>query len=97
MNVQATVIDLASNILSGEKREINAAFRLTRDNQVAPIDVAELAIRCEREFGFPLHDERIAQWETIGDVCACIEEGLEEGLGEKAIRTEDERTGWFYQ
>lgn len=97
MNVQATVIDLASNILSGEKREITAAYRLTRDNKVAPIDVAELAIRCEKAFGFLLMDEKIAQWETIGDACATIEEALEEGMDQKTIRTEDERTDWFYE
>ena len=92
-----TVMGLLNEILSLDLRDTGVSLPLNEANGVSPMDIARLAIACETEFGFPLYDEKIAQWKTIGDVCKRIEELLEEGQGENPERNEDERTAWFYE
>lgn len=95
--VHSVVVDLLSEILSGDPLDMNAAFRLTPENGVAPIDIAKLAIACEKAFGIPLYNEKIAQWETVGDVCGHIQRLLDEGLAEPTQRTDADRVGWYYE
>lgn len=97
MHTKRRVTELLSNILSCAPEDLHRAFALTPANGVAPIDIARLAIACEEAFGLTLYDEKIAAWETVGDVCAHLDALLEEGLAEKTERTEDDRTAWFYE
>ena len=97
MTVLHTVIRLLSEILSEDLRGAGPGFTLDEVSGVSPMDIARLAIACEAEFGFPLYDEKIAEWKTIGDACRHIEQLLEEGQGESPEHTEEERTGWFYE
>lgn len=64
---------------------------------VTPMDIAKLAIACEQAFGIALYDEKIAQWETVGDVCRHIEELLDEGQAEAVEHTDEDRTAWYYE
>lgn len=96
-NVRGTVVRLLSEILAGDPLDISTTFLLAPENGVTPIDIAKLAIACEKEFGFSLFDEKIAQWKTVGDACAHIEELLEEGLGESIDRSDEDRIDWFYE
>lgn len=97
MNVRKKVVDLLSEILSGDPHEMDASFSLTRENDVAPIDIAKLAIACEKAFQITLYDEKIAGWKTVGDACRHIEELLEEGQAEAVERSDEEREAWFYE
>lgn len=97
MKVYPTVTDLLSEILLRERTELTPSYPLTSAGRVTPMDVAKLAIACERAFGLTLYDEKIAQWQTVADVCRLIEELLEEGQGEKTERTDDDRTAWYYE
>ena len=97
MNVYKKVADLLGEITSADPYDMHATFRLTKDNGIAPMDVARLAIACERAFRIPLYDERIAEWETLGDACAHIEKLLEAGLAEPLERTDNDRTAWYYE
>lgn len=97
MNVQKTVSRLLGEILLRDAYDIRAAFPLTAENRVTPIDIAKLAIACERAFRLTLFDERIAQWRTVGDACGHIEALLEEGMAEPTERTDEERTAWYYE
>lgn len=97
MNVREKVVNLLSEILLRAPDDMNAAYPLTRANDVALIDVAKLAIACEEAFQIALYDEKIAGWKTVGDVCRHIEELLEEGQAEAAERSEAEREAWFYE
>ena len=54
MNVRKKIVELFSEILSGDPDDMGASFSLTPANDVAPIDVAKLAIACERVFRIPL-------------------------------------------
>lgn len=97
MKTIGIVTDLLSEILSGDARDMGAAFRLTEENDVMPIDIAKLAIACERAFSLSLYDEKIAQWNTIGDVCEHIDALLEEGLSKPPERSDEERIDWYYE
>lgn len=97
MNVQETVLDAIGEVLSRDAMDLGPAFRLAPSNDVAPIDVARIAIACEHAFGLQLHDEVIAAWETIGDVLAHVEGLLEAGDAEPTERTDADRTAWYYE
>lgn len=96
-NTVETVAGLLSEILSGDLRDMDAAFTLSAENGVTPIDVARLAIACERQFRLTLHDEEIAAWQTIGDACTYIDTLIEEGMAESTERTDGDRMGWYYE
>lgn len=97
MKVFKTVAALLGEILLRDPFEFSAAFALSPENGVAPIDVAKLAIACEKAFSLALYDEKVAEWKTLGGVCAHLEELLEEGLAEPAERTDADRVGWYYE
>lgn len=97
MNIYKTVTNLLGDITSADPYDMRPGFRLSPENGIAPIDVARLAIACEKKFRIPLYDEKIAEWETLGDVCAHLERLLEEGLAEPLERTDRDRTGWYYE
>lgn len=96
-SIPETVAGLLGEILSGDPLELRERFLLIPENGVTLLEVAKLAIACEEAFGLSLHDEKIAQWETLGDVCRHVGELLEEGLAEPTERTDEERTGWYYE
>ena len=96
MNVYETASELLSSILAGNTGELDHRFSLSVGNGVAPIDVAKFAIACEKAFKLALHDEDIADWQTLGDACEHIEALLEMGDAEPLERDEGDRTAWFY-
>ncbi|MDL2319399.1 hypothetical protein LJC74_10105 [Eubacteriales bacterium OttesenSCG-928-A19] len=94
MSVLNKVTRLLGEILSCDPLDISVSCRL---DGIAPIDLAKLAIACEGAFGFPLYDEKIAEWQTLGDACRHIDELLEEGMAESTERSDEDRIGWYYE
>lgn len=97
MNVAETVVTLLSEILTRDPMDLPASMTLDAEYDVSPIDVARLAIACEKAFGIALYDEKVAQWHTLNDVCQHLEGLMEAGLAKKPIVTEAERTAWHYE
>lgn len=97
MRIRETVAELAAEVLSRDALDMTASFALTRENRVAPIDVAALAIACERAFHIAFHDELVAQWRTLVDVLTDIQRLLDDGMAEPVARSDEERTGWYYE
>ena len=97
MKTMSRIADLLGEILSRDAYDFSHTFRLSTENGVTPLDVAKLAIACEQTFGFPLYDEKIAQWRTLGDAARHIDELLEEGQAESTARTDEDRVGWYYE
>ena len=95
MQVNKTVIRLLCEILSCDPSIITPSFRL--DTEAEPIEIAKLAIALEEALGFPLYDEKIAEWHTVTDVCTHISGLLEEGLGEPTERSDSDRAAWYYE
>lgn len=96
MNVHRKVAGLLREILSRPAEEFGGDFALAAENGVTPLDVARLAIACERGFGLALYDEKIARWRRVGDVVAHIEGLLDDGETARADLDDDDRTAWFY-
>ena len=95
--MESVIIDLLASIIQQNADELSLQFALTRENHVEPLDIAKLAIACEAYFGMTLHDERIAQWRLLSDAAAYIEELLEDGQDQPALRSDEERVAWYYE
>ncbi len=96
-----TVVDLLAEVLARDARDLDMDleedFALTPENRVEPVDIAKLAIACERTYRLALRDEEVAQWRTLGDAMAHVARLLEEGQAEPTERSEEDRTAWFYE
>jgi acyl carrier protein len=69
---QITAILAESFGLSSD--EIHADSRLEADLGINSLELAELALRCDEEFGVEIEDEDIHRLITVGDVANYIEE-----------------------
>lgn len=78
------------------QRDVDLTLTLDEDGGVTPMEVARFVMACESSLRIAIMDEHAAEWKTLGDACATIEAILESGEGEKAIKEDDERTGWYY-
>lgn len=96
-DVYGRVSGLLAEILMRDPLDILPGFALSDKEGVTPMDVAKLAIACEKAFSLTLYDEKVAEWRTVSDACAHIEALLEEGMDRPAERSESERTAWFYE
>lgn len=69
---QITAILVESFGLAPE--EIQADSRLEADLGINSLELAELALRCDEEFGVEIDDDDIHRLITVGDVANYIEE-----------------------
>lgn len=69
---QITAILVESFGLTPE--EIQADSRLEADLGINSLELAELALRCDEEFGVEIDDDDIHRLITVGDVANYIEE-----------------------
>ncbi len=69
---QITAILVESFGLSPE--EVKADSRLEADLGINSLELAELALRCDEEFGVEIEDDDIHRLITVGDVANYIEE-----------------------
>lgn len=97
MNIPESINNLLSEILSCDPLDLTAGFPLTGPQGILPIDVAKLALACEKAFRLSLFDEKIAKWHTLGDVYTHISELIEEGQAESTERTDNDRLAWYYE
>lgn len=95
--VQTVVAQLFSGILLRDAAELTPAFALNRKNGAEPLDIAKLAMAMEAHWGFTMHDDRVAEWRTLGDAMAYATELLEDGQGGPVQRSDEDRTAWFYE
>lgn len=91
--VTERVIRIMEGIL---QRDVDHLLTLDAEGGVTPLDVARFVIACEHAFDVKIMDENAAAWQTLEDACLTIEGVIEAGDAGKAIREDDERTGWFY-
>lgn len=97
MNILQTVSSRLSEILGRRSEDFSAHYALSPSNGVMPIDIAALAIACERAFGIALYDEKVIAWQTVGDAVRHIEKLHEDGQHENTERTDSDREAWFYE
>lgn len=70
--MEEKIIELIADKLCKKKEQITLASRLVEDLGADSLDVVELIMAFEDEFGVSLPDEDIAQMKTVGDVIKYI-------------------------
>lgn len=66
--------EIIAEQLELDAETITAETRLTEDLNADSLDVVEMLMALEDEFGIDIPDEEIEKMKTIGDVAAYIEE-----------------------
>lgn len=74
MNTLETVRDILSKQLRIEKSEINEETSIREDLGVDSLDVVEMLMSIEEEFGVVVPDDEIANLKTIGDVAKYVDD-----------------------
>ena len=74
MNVMEQITAILAESFGLSSDEIHADSRLEADLGINSLELAELALRCDEEFGVEIEDEDIHRLITVGDVANYIEE-----------------------
>lgn len=70
--MEESIINLIADKLSKKKEQITLEARLVEDLGADSLDVVELIMAFEDEFGISLPDEEIAKMKTVGDIVKFI-------------------------
>lgn len=66
--MEQKIIELIADKLSKKKEQVTLTARLVEDLGADSLDVVELIMAFEDEFGISLPDEEIATMKTVGDI-----------------------------
>lgn len=70
MGIEERVIDIVNDILGVEATEEDTFEDLYMDS----LDLVEIIIECEQEFGNPITDDKVQNLKTVGDLVNLIED-----------------------
>ena len=70
MGIEERVIDIVNNILGVEATEEDTFEDLYMDS----LDLVEIIIECEQEFGYPITDDKVQNLKTVGDLVNLIKD-----------------------
>lgn len=62
------IIGMIASHLNKKKEEVKLESKLIEDLGADSLDLIELVMSCEDEFGITLPDEEIAKFKTVGDI-----------------------------
>ena len=68
MGIEERVIDIVNDVLGVEATEKDTFEDLYMDS----LDLVEIIIECEKEFGYPIRDDKVQNLKTIGDLVNLI-------------------------
>ena len=77
MSIMEQITEILVETFSLEPEEVTADARLEADLGINSLELAELALRCDEEFGVEIDDDDIHRLITVGDVANYIEEKAE--------------------
>ena len=70
MGIEERVIDIVNDILGVEATEEDTFEDLYMDS----LDLVEIIIECEQEFGYPITDDKVQNLKTVEDLVNLIED-----------------------
>ena len=70
MGIEERVIDIVNDILGVEATEEDTFEDLYMDS----LDLVEIIIECEQEFGYPITDDKVENLKTVGDLVNVIKD-----------------------
>ena len=68
MSIKEKVIDIVNDVLGVEASEEDTFEDLFADS----LDLVEIIIECEQEFGYPITDDKAQNLKTVGDLVNLI-------------------------
>jgi acyl carrier protein len=73
MSIEEKVISIVSEVLGIESEKITSADTFD-DLYVGSLDLVEIIIECEQEFGYPIKDDKVQNPKTVGDLVNLIKD-----------------------
>ena len=73
MGIEERVIDIVSEVLGIESEKITSADTFD-DLYADSLDLVEIIIECEKEFGYPIRDNKAQNLKTVGDLVSLIKD-----------------------
>lgn len=73
MSIEEKVISIVSEVLGIESEKITSADTFD-DLYVDSLDLVEIIIKCEQEFGYPIKDDKAQNLKTVGDLVNLIKD-----------------------
>ena len=68
MGIEEKVIDIVNDVLGVEASEEDTFEDLFADS----LDLVEITIECEKEFSYPITDDKVQNLKTVGDLVNLI-------------------------
>ena len=73
MSIEEKVISIVSEVLGIESEKITSADTFD-DLYIDSLDLVEIIIECEQEFGYPIKDDKVQNLKTVGDLVNLIKD-----------------------
>lgn len=73
MSIEEKVISIVSEALGIESEKITSADTFD-DLYIDSLDLVEIIIECEQEFGYPIKDDKVQNLKTVGDLVNLIKD-----------------------
>ena len=71
MSIEEKVIDIVKDVLGMEDEKITSADTFD-DLYADSLDLIEIIIECEKEFSYPIRDDKAQNLKTVGDLVNLI-------------------------
>ena len=71
MSIEEKVIDIVKDVLGMEDEKVTSEDTF-EDLYADSLDLVEIIIECEQEFGYPIRDDRTQNLKTVGDLVNLI-------------------------
>ena len=73
MSIEEKVISIVSEVLGIENEKITSADTFD-DLYIDSLDLVEIIIECEQEFGYPIKDDKVQNLKTVEDLVNLIKD-----------------------
>ena len=71
MSIEEKVIDIVNDVLGMEGEKVTSEDTF-EDLYADSLDLVEITIECEKEFSYPITDDKVQNLKTVGDLVNLI-------------------------
>ena len=73
MDIEEKVIDIVKDVLGMEDEKVTSEDTFD-DLYADSLDLVEITIECEKEFSYPITDDKVQNLKTVGDLVNLIKD-----------------------
>lgn len=73
MSIETRVIDIVKDVLGMEGEKVTSEDTF-EDLYIDSLDLVEIIIECEKEFSYPIRDDKVQNLKTVGDLVNLIKD-----------------------